>query len=276
MRGVSMDIEKIGNFIALLRKRKGLKQAELAEKLDITSNAVSKWERGLCMPDVSKLDSVAEILGVSVIELIKGEEIEKLNDAQINQIAKKGILFYSSKLASSFKKKLIIICSVFLVAMFAISLLFVISNYGKFKVYNLYSPNDEYTADGNVILTNTNNIFTLTNIEALDEQLYLVEGYAFEYGVYLDEQLLVKQGDIYLYQHDENDNPIYLTDYLDDISIYVSDELDKNKSINVGKISKKQLKLVINYVDNELNFDTYTLIFNLNQSFSNNKILYNK
>lgn len=271
-----MDIEKIGNFIALLRKRKGLKQAELAEKLDITSNAVSKWERGLCMPDVSKLDSVAEILGVSVIELIKGEEIEKLNDAQINQIAKKGILFYSSKLASSFKKKLIIICSVFLVAMFAISLLFVISNYGKFKVYNLYSPNDEYTADGNVILTNTNNIFTLTNIEALDEQLYLVEGYAFEYGVYLDEQLLVKQGDIYLYQHDENDNPIYLTDYLDDISIYVSDELDKNKSINVGKISKKQLKLVINYVDNELNFDTYTLIFNLNQSFSNNKILYNK
>ena len=68
-----MDIEKIGNFIALCRKMKGLTQQKLADELGITNKAVSKWETGQGIPDVSLLPALSEILGVTVDELLTGE-----------------------------------------------------------------------------------------------------------------------------------------------------------------------------------------------------------
>ncbi len=71
-----MDQEKIGKFIAKQRKLKDLTQEELAEKLGITKNAVSKWERGLCLMDMSLLKPLSEILEVSVNDILSGEIIE--------------------------------------------------------------------------------------------------------------------------------------------------------------------------------------------------------
>ncbi len=71
-----MDQEKIGKFIAKQRKIKNLTQEELAEKLGITKNAVSKWERGLCLMDMSLLKPLSEILEVSINEILAGEKIE--------------------------------------------------------------------------------------------------------------------------------------------------------------------------------------------------------
>ncbi len=71
-----MDQERIGKFIAKQRKLKGLTQEELAEKLGITKNAVSKWERGLCLMDMSLLKPLSEILGVGVNDILAGEIIE--------------------------------------------------------------------------------------------------------------------------------------------------------------------------------------------------------
>ena len=72
-----MNQEKIGKFIAKQRKLKELTQEELAEKLGITKNAVSKWERGLCLMDMSLLKPLSEILGVSINEILAGEIIEE-------------------------------------------------------------------------------------------------------------------------------------------------------------------------------------------------------
>ena len=71
-----MEQEKIGKFIAKQRKIKNLTQEELAEKLGITKNAVSKWERGLCLMDMSLLKPLSEILEVSINEILAGEKIE--------------------------------------------------------------------------------------------------------------------------------------------------------------------------------------------------------
>ena len=71
-----MNQEKIGKFIAKQRKLKELTQEELAEKLGITKNAVSKWERGLCLMDMSLLKPLSEILEVSINEILAGEKIE--------------------------------------------------------------------------------------------------------------------------------------------------------------------------------------------------------
>lgn len=67
-----MEHEKIGAFISLLRKEKGLTQKELAAQLNVTDKAVSKWERGLCYPDISLLSPLSEVLGVSVADLLSG------------------------------------------------------------------------------------------------------------------------------------------------------------------------------------------------------------
>ena len=69
-----MDYDKIGKFIAASRKEKELTQNELAEKLNITDRAVSRWERGKGCPDISLLEDLSKILDVSIIELLKGEK----------------------------------------------------------------------------------------------------------------------------------------------------------------------------------------------------------
>lgn len=74
-----MNQSKIGIFISNLRKEKGLTQASLAEMLGITDRAVSKWERGLSMPDSSIMLPLCEILGISVNELLTGERIDMEN-----------------------------------------------------------------------------------------------------------------------------------------------------------------------------------------------------
>lgn len=70
-----MDINKTGIFIAQLRKEKGLSQKELGEKLDITDKAVSRWETGKGLPDISLLEPLSEALGVSVGELLAGKRM---------------------------------------------------------------------------------------------------------------------------------------------------------------------------------------------------------
>jgi transcriptional regulator with XRE-family HTH domain/DNA-directed RNA polymerase subunit RPC12/RpoP len=74
-----MDQVKIGRFIAERRKAKGLTQMQLAEKLNITDRAVSKWETGKSMPDSSIMLELCKILGISVTELLCGEVIEMEN-----------------------------------------------------------------------------------------------------------------------------------------------------------------------------------------------------
>lgn len=70
-----MDNQKIGNFISELRKEKGLTQKALAEKLNVTDKAVSKWERGIGYPEITNIPLLAEILDVSVSALLLGERI---------------------------------------------------------------------------------------------------------------------------------------------------------------------------------------------------------
>ena len=69
-----MDLIKIGKFISTKRKEKKLTQEELAEKLLITDRAVSKWERGLSLPDTAKMLDLCNILDINVNELLIGEE----------------------------------------------------------------------------------------------------------------------------------------------------------------------------------------------------------
>jgi transcriptional regulator with XRE-family HTH domain len=80
-----MDQIKIGRFIAECRKNVNLKQKQLAEKLGITDKAISKWERGITMPDTSIMLELCDILCISVNELLSGEKINMENINQKNE-----------------------------------------------------------------------------------------------------------------------------------------------------------------------------------------------
>lgn len=80
----------IGQNIAELRKKKGLTQEELAEKMCVTAQAVSKWERDASYPDVTALSELAKVLGVSVAAIIEGEQsVPKLKEAAADAIARR-------------------------------------------------------------------------------------------------------------------------------------------------------------------------------------------
>ena len=80
-----MDQIKIGRFIAERRKKASLTQMQLAEKLGITDKAVSKWERGIAMPDTSIMLKLCDILSISVNELLCGEKFDMENNNQKNE-----------------------------------------------------------------------------------------------------------------------------------------------------------------------------------------------
>ena len=71
-----MDKERTGQLITELRKEKGLTQKQLADALNVTDKAVSKWERGLSFPDISMLEPISDVLGISIMELLAGERQE--------------------------------------------------------------------------------------------------------------------------------------------------------------------------------------------------------
>lgn len=75
-----------GEFLASLRKEKGYTQKELAEKLFVSDKAVSKWERALSMPDISLLMPLADLLGVSVTELLEGRRLEKDSGMEVERV----------------------------------------------------------------------------------------------------------------------------------------------------------------------------------------------
>ena len=77
-----MDLIKTGKYIADKRKSLGLTQKQVAEKLGMSDKSVSKWERGICLPDVSVYITLCDMLGISINEFFAGEDIREENYIQ--------------------------------------------------------------------------------------------------------------------------------------------------------------------------------------------------
>ncbi len=91
-----IDKAKFGSFLSALRKENGLTQKEVAQKVSVSDKAVSKWERGLSLPDITLLIPLAELFGITVTELLEGQRMEKsvtLDAAQIESLVKKALVY---------------------------------------------------------------------------------------------------------------------------------------------------------------------------------------
>ncbi len=89
-----MDNARFGAFVARLRKERGLTQKELADRLNVTDKAVSKWETGKGFPDVKLLEPLTQELGVSLVELMQGkrQEADTLTVAEADAVVSQAIL----------------------------------------------------------------------------------------------------------------------------------------------------------------------------------------
>ena len=80
-----MDLRKIGKFIAKSRTEKGYTQESLAEALDISNRAISKWERGICLPDSARMVELCETLDISINDLFSGERIDMKDNKEVSE-----------------------------------------------------------------------------------------------------------------------------------------------------------------------------------------------
>ena len=98
-----MDQEKIGKFIAELRKEKNMTQQELAEKLGVSSKSISRWENGRTLPDYSIIKDLCKTLNISINELFSGEKIASKN---FEEIADNNLLNALENSAFTLKEKI--------------------------------------------------------------------------------------------------------------------------------------------------------------------------
>lgn len=171
-----MNYKEIGLFISKKRKELNMTQKELADKLNVTDKAVSKWERGLGCPDISILEVLSNILGVSILELLKGRNIEgKVIPVVEADDYLKNTINYSKK---SLNKKILDLLTIIIIGITSFIVIININHIMYLnKEYEYDFSNNEILEDINKIennintIKNTNNIFDNTDYKNLNELL---------------------------------------------------------------------------------------------------------
>lgn len=98
-----MDQHHIGNFIAAKRREKNLTQEQLADRLGVSNKTISKWENGKCMPDYSVIELLCRELGITLAELLDGEDKEPSSIRVYDEEQVKSLLSKIQKLEQSYK-----------------------------------------------------------------------------------------------------------------------------------------------------------------------------
>lgn len=167
-----MDNVKIGAFIKKLRLENNMSQKDLAERIPIGRDAISKWENGKTIPDYQTLIILSKMLGVTIDELLYGERITNENKDKVkkvyyeiyndrNEIRKKIKIQY---------KILLLLFLILIVSIFSFLFYYFFNSYDSVKVYTINSPVDKiYVSDGIMVLTRENIYFRFGNIEGINE-----------------------------------------------------------------------------------------------------------
>ena len=118
-----MDNEKIGTFIKKLRQENNMSQNDLAEKIPINREAISKWERGIGLPSIAYLLKLSDLFEVSVNEIIYGERASKINEGEVEQATLKLL----DKVSTRAKK----IRRSFIITVFILAVIYFVSYFGQ-------------------------------------------------------------------------------------------------------------------------------------------------
>lgn len=229
-----MNQQKIGEFIAEIRKSKNMTQSDLAQKMSVSINAVSKWERGLSMPDVSLLKPLSEELGITINELLSGEKIldqdliVKSDQTILNTIHYK----------DQEKRKVIIqlvVCTIaFIIFLLGLSIwnFFIRGAVDNYVSYNIKESNESIYISGNLL--NDEKVFNKAHVEIENGVMHIIP-----YSSY--ESIFNKNNSFNINYSLKNINQIYFADELvwqdGKIISSIANDLFKNKNPYVGNMS---------------------------------------
>ena len=138
-----MDLVKIGKYIAGKRKNLGLTQKQLAEKIGMSDKSVSKWERGVCLPDVSLYFDLCSILGISINEFLAGEDIVHEN---IEKKSEENIISVVTDSKRKQKSLKYIICALLILSILTTAVIATFL-YRGYRPMNFITPMDENSVE---------------------------------------------------------------------------------------------------------------------------------
>lgn len=266
-----MNQEKVGKFIAEMRKEKKLTQEDIANHFGITSQAVSKWERGINAPDISILKELAQVLNVEVIELLNGEKInlkkENVNDTMINSIE-----FYENRTKKKYGKICYVITLFFFVVLSILLLFYGINNYNKIKVYTITSD-DILSVSGKIMFNPKQKCLLIGRIlyndiyTGTDKELKVK---AINIKIEASNQVFIQTGNMESVSYNEIKN---INEYLREISITDMEVYENGEEV-IKENDLNDLKIVLEYVDagGELYSMEYPLQYS--KDFSNTELFY--
>lgn len=252
-----MDSEKIGKFIANLRKENNLSQLELAEKINISNKAISKWETGKGIPDSASLIELSKFFNISINEILLGERKNKNNQKELEQVP--------TIILKDNKKRIRKITSLSLIIFSILIIIFLgyyfINTYNSISVYKISGENEEYKiSDGILIFSNDKAYIKLGKLSS-NRPLYQ----SFLYYI-KDDYFDTNNQERILYRFNENDfNELIVNKFYDEDEFIRTEEHFPYEDI---KYIKKNLYL-------ELTFNDHSKIkipLKLEKDFSNNKL----
>lgn len=244
-----MDNKKIGEFILKLRKEQKLTQDELAEKIPISRQAVSKWERGITIPDSATLLKLSEIFNVSINEILCGQKLNLKNKKEINNLS---LNLYNKTLKNKKIIRLLIGCIILLFIMF-LSYYF-INQYNSIQIYIINGQSENFlVSNGLFIETNYKKYFKIDNLEHSNQ--YTINS-------------------ITLFYKDKNNNDILIYSINDNKGILFTDYAGYNEYL-----PKENIKRIVNnlYLKIIYNDDLQEIMkLDLKRDYINNELIFKK
>src|SRR5574344_1892694 len=232
-----MDQVKIGKFIYNLRKKNNLTQSEFANKLNVTSQAVSKWENGRGIPDIEILKHISEEFHVDIKEILEGEEKRK-------------------------KKNNYVLLIIFCVIIIFLSLFLILKHNNEYKFSPLSTNNPLFTLTGAVAYSNDKKSIYISNIKYKNDSVDNTKYYSLECILYEEnnntEEKISQYGDMSKYNKDITYN---LSDLLQNASFNV-----ENYSSSCKDLATNQLYIIISALDNNNKTITYKIPLSLTDS----------
>lgn len=233
-----MDYEKIGNFLYELRKSRNLTQKDLSKRFYISREAISKWERGISLPDYPSLIILSRFYNITINEILAGEKIDEHNRDRIEAVA---LTILQSSEKKIKKSKIINVC-IFLIALLIILVFYFINNYNSIHMYTVYGSNNEYYFNsGELFIHRDRTYLKLGSIYKSDGSIITNDdGYSMSVYYNRDRKYELMTSDnvenlnINLDNHKNFINEVGMKNLLDNIYVDIIDD----KNISTIKIKK--------------------------------------
>lgn len=233
----SMDQERIGNLIKELRKKNNLTQEKFAEKYGVTYQAVSKWENGKNIPDISLLKQICDDYNININDLLEGKNSENNQSKKVN---KKKIIYISLG-----------------VLLLIIIILFIVFHDDSFTFKTVSSNCSNFEISGSIAYNKNKSYLYISNIDycgGTDNNLYK----KIECLLYEEHGMVKKQIGNYTY---EKDSSIKLNDFLKDVNFSIDNFAKECKNIE-----KSNITLEITATDEEDKTTIYKVPLSMNKS----------